>query len=91
MKKYVDTVGELLVYYLLIVFSSAALFAFIEARTINDSIWWAFVTALSIGYGDVVPTTLAGRILTILLANIVLLGIVPLMVYLINKKVYNAE
>jgi voltage-gated potassium channel len=91
MKKHVDTVGELLFYYLLIVFSSALLFAFIEGRTVNDSIWWAFVTALSIGYGDVVPATLAGRILTIVLANLVLLGIVPMMVYLINKKVYNEE
>ena len=30
--------------------------------TIPDAIWWAVVTLGTIGYGDVVPMTLLGRV-----------------------------
>jgi voltage-gated potassium channel len=40
-----------------------------------DSIWWAFVTITTVGYGDKVPATVPGRILAIL---IMLLGIVAI-------------
>jgi voltage-gated potassium channel len=42
---------------------------------IFDSIWWAFVTITTVGYGDKVPVTVPGRILAIL---IMLLGIVAI-------------
>jgi len=29
---------------------------------ITDAIWWAFATATTVGYGDIVPVTVAGRI-----------------------------
>jgi len=31
--------------------------------TFGDSIWWALVTASSVGYGDAVPITVAGKLL----------------------------
>lgn len=31
--------------------------------TIPDAMWWAIVTLTTVGYGDVVPVTLAGRII----------------------------
>jgi voltage-gated potassium channel len=31
--------------------------------TLEDGIWWAIVTIPTVGYGDIVPTTLWGRIL----------------------------
>lgn len=37
-----------------------------EGWSVQDSIYFAFVTALSIGYGDLVPTTLFTRTLAIL-------------------------
>ncbi len=41
---------------------SAVLFASFEGRSYEDGIWWAFVTASTTGFGDVVPKTPEGRL-----------------------------
>ncbi len=41
-------------------------------QTLLDSFWWAIVTASTLGYGDIVPHTAAGRVLGV---SITLLGI----------------
>ena len=38
--------------------------------TVFDGVWWAIITASTIGYGDYVPSTIAGRIFGILLVII---------------------
>ncbi|MEG1641813.1 MAG: potassium channel family protein [Synergistaceae bacterium] len=41
---------------------AAFLFAKFEGRSYSDGIWWAFVTASTTGFGDVVPATQGGRV-----------------------------
>ncbi|MGP3561487.1 MULTISPECIES: potassium channel family protein [Geobacillus] len=39
-------------------------------RTVFDGIWWAIVTAATIGYGDIVPKTIAGKLAAIVLITL---------------------
>ena len=41
------------------------LVGFIEGWSVQDSLYFAFVSGLTIGYGDLAPDSLAGRILAI--------------------------
>ncbi|MBC75931.1 MAG: hypothetical protein CME64_07935 [Halobacteriovoraceae bacterium] len=36
-------------------------------HTFLDAIWWAFAPATTVGYGDIIPVTAAGKVLGILL------------------------
>ncbi len=42
----------------------------IESWTKFDSLYWAFITALTIGYGDIKPTKKRSRILSVLLGTL---------------------
>ena len=75
-----DTFKELTIIYLSVILLSASLFSYFEGKGIWDSIWWAFVTGLSIGYGDIYPVTDMGKVVGILLGHVVLLFIIPLIV-----------
>ncbi len=59
---------------LLVVFSSIAILQFEEARggnisTAEDAIWWTMVTLTTVGYGDLYPVTLGGRLVAVLLMS----------------------
>lgn len=49
----------------------AALLVVLEPQTVNhsflDGLWWALVTVSTVGYGDLVPQTTAGRLLAVVL------------------------
>lgn len=46
-----------------------------QTPTLNDAMWLAFTTAATVGYGDLVPTTLAARAFAVV---VVLLGLAVL-------------
>lgn len=41
-----------------------------QFSSFSDAIWWTFVTATTVGYGDTYPITLGGRIIAIILMMI---------------------
>ncbi len=75
-----NTFPEIFLYYVLILAVTGSLFSYFEDKPMFESFWWACVTGLTIGYGDLYPVTVGGRIVAIFLMHIVPLVIIPLIV-----------
>ncbi|MBM3620767.1 MAG: two pore domain potassium channel family protein [Alphaproteobacteria bacterium] len=75
-----DTFRELLILYLVVVLAGAAVFCVAEQKPFWDSLWWAVVTAMTVGYGDFAPVTVAGRIAGMVVMHVVPLFIIPLII-----------
>ncbi|MDO4534411.1 MAG: potassium channel family protein [Clostridium perfringens] len=39
----------------------------VEEISFSNALWWSFVTATTVGYGDVIPQTLGGRLIAVFL------------------------
>lgn len=57
---------------------ASLIFAATEGKSFGDALWWSISTSLSIGYGDVVPHTLFGRITGAIFAHFWIFTIIPL-------------
>ena len=57
---------------------NAAATAYFEKMYFADALYFTFVTGLTIGYGDITPVTLAGRVVAILtgLVGILITGLI---------------
>lgn len=78
--RYTDTFRELAVLYAAAILLGATVFAWAEAKPFDDAVWWAFVTAMTVGYGDIAPVTVVGRIDAVILMHLVPLVIAPIIV-----------
>ena len=50
-----------------LILGGAAGFAFFEGRSPADGLWWSIVTLTTVGFGDIFPVTLGGRLIGIVL------------------------
>ena len=75
-----DTFKELIAFYILVLLAGALAFSFVEEKSFGDSLWWAVVTAMTVGYGDYVPVTLVGRLAAGVLMHVIPLFIIPLVI-----------
>jgi voltage-gated potassium channel len=80
MSKATDSFKEIIAYYLIVIATTGLLFAIFEDKPVFESLWWACVTGLTIGYGDMYPVTIGGKIVALALMHIVPLVIIPLIV-----------
>lgn len=66
------------VIYLGSLLAGGLMFALLEDRSVGDGLWWAVVTALTIGYGDLSPATGIGRVVASCFQHFWVYGMVPL-------------
>lgn len=91
-KRFFDTNGFKYMVFITIFFIviGGMLIHFAEGLSFQDGIWWAFVTATTVGYGDISPDTAMGRLIATILM-IVGIGLVgsltsTITTYFLNKK-----
>ena len=58
-------VREVLVCLVILIFLNGILFSLAEGKDIGSSTYFAFITAFTIGYGDIIPVTTLGRIVAV--------------------------
>ncbi len=80
LNRYTDTFKELAALYAAMIIVGSAVFAWAEDKPFEDAVWWALVTAMTVGYGDIAPVTAVGRICAVVLMHAVPLFIAPIIV-----------
>ncbi|MFG1988552.1 potassium channel family protein [Actinoplanes sp. NPDC048988] len=71
--------GTLILSYAILIVVCGALFSIFEkGKSLGDAIWWAVVTASTVGYGDISPASWQGRVIAGLLISLMVLVVIPL-------------
>lgn len=80
----------LLVFAAIAIVVSAIIIAYTEKVSYSDGLWWAFVTATTVGYGDISPRTFIGRVAAsvLMLVGIGTMGMITgtVATYFLNRQ-----
>ena len=68
----------LMLSYALMIIVAAGLYSVFEDVGLGDSVWWAVVTASTVGYGDISPDTWQARAIAVVLISTMVLLVIPL-------------
>ncbi len=78
--------------YLGLIIICGALYSHFERASIGDSIWWAVVTASTVGYGDISPESWPARAMAALLISVMVLLVIPLITaHFASKLIVDAD
>jgi voltage-gated potassium channel len=52
--------------------------SYVDGIPLGDALYFTFITGLTIGYGDITPTTIAGRVLSVVtgVIGVIFVGII---------------
>lgn len=90
MKHIFNDIRLVVVSYILSILIAAFIFSSVESRNFIDSIYWAFVTSLTIGYGDVTPKSDIAKIITVLFGHFWIFFIIPAIISnMLNKMIHD--
>ncbi len=78
--KIIYVVRKILITLLVFIIIMGVILALVEGLSLGNGIYFAFVSALTVGYGDIVPHTLLGRIIAVFLLPITGMLITGIMV-----------
>ncbi|GIE80413.1 hypothetical protein Aph02nite_63630 [Actinoplanes philippinensis] len=76
----------LIAYSILIVVCGTLYNRFEDGTSFGDSIWWAVVTASTVGYGDISPQSWQARVLAGILISVMVLLVIPLITAHFSSK-----
>ncbi|BCJ54940.1 hypothetical protein Asp14428_64150 [Actinoplanes sp. NBRC 14428] len=68
----------LMLSYLMLIVICSVLYDIFEKVSFGDALWWAVVTASTVGYGDISPESWQARIMAAMLISLMVLVVVPL-------------
>ncbi|MEA4922638.1 MAG: potassium channel family protein [Eubacteriaceae bacterium] len=74
-------VDKILLAYVIVLFAAALIIMLREPGITNfsDSLWYCYTMAVTIGFGDIVVTTLLGKFISVVLSlySLLLIGLIP--------------
>jgi len=82
----VNSPRQLTIFALLFLFIESGIYAIFERKDFFESLWWALITATTVGYGDSYPSTTGGRFVAVTLVLGMILFLIPMITASISSK-----